>query len=106
MGACICPCVRVYANTSSSTQRLCFSQSNKEISELFEGIKRRCEELGIPPPAICVADNCCHISKAVIDILKDIAVVLDVWHFIKRYDLSLISMHTLIHMHILLGTQQ
>ena len=65
-------------------QRLCQSQANAEIGEMLSGIKRRFDELGIPFPEIMVVDNCCHVRNEVCKCFPDIAVVLDVYHFLKR----------------------
>ncbi|KAJ7150806.1 hypothetical protein C8R46DRAFT_1229740 [Mycena filopes] len=47
--------------------RFCQSASPAELGELLMGLKRRCEELGIPFPVMITVDNCCQVAK---DILK------------------------------------
>ncbi|KAI0712734.1 hypothetical protein C8T65DRAFT_562727, partial [Cerioporus squamosus] len=66
-------------------QRWCPSQSNSEYVELLEGFHRRLLLLGVAPPEMAVVDNCCHVKAAILQVFPDIAVVLDVWHFIQRY---------------------
>ncbi|KAG2140098.1 hypothetical protein DEU56DRAFT_941924 [Suillus clintonianus] len=57
--------------------RFCHGQSNAEISELLEGLKTRCEALGVPPPEVFVADNCCHVRSAVDIVFPDATMKLD-----------------------------
>jgi hypothetical protein len=53
--------------------------------EVLEGIKRRCEELGMELPSMLVADNCCQIEKEAHKAMPDIQICLDVYHFMMRY---------------------
>jgi hypothetical protein len=41
--------------------------------------------LGIKFPEIAVVDNCCHVQRAIKEVFEDIEVVLDVYHFMRRY---------------------
>ncbi|KAL6303302.1 hypothetical protein BKA93DRAFT_818125 [Sparassis latifolia] len=66
-------------------KRFCQSQSTSEIVEALEGLKRRDRLLGVPDPSMAVADNCCFVRAAVKKPMPEISVVLDVWHFMKRY---------------------
>lgn len=68
----------------SCTQRLCQTNSASEIQESLQGIRHRCQLLGIEPPILVTADNCCHIRNAVNKALPDTDVVLDVYHFLMR----------------------
>jgi len=71
-------------------QRFCQTASAAEIEEVLEGIKKRCLELGVPLPDLVVVDNCCNVRNTVAKVLPDAHVVLDVFHFIKRWvELSL-----------------
>ena len=67
------------------TQRLCQTQSPEEITEVLEGLKRRCDVLGVAWPESATVDNCCHVRSAIERAFPDIRVLLDVWHFIVRY---------------------
>ncbi|RDX39514.1 hypothetical protein OH76DRAFT_1324060, partial [Lentinus brumalis] len=64
--------------------RLCLTQANAEVQELLEGVSRRLYLLEFAQPEMAVADNCCHVRAAIRKVFPDIAVVLDVWHFIMR----------------------
>ncbi|KAI0696201.1 hypothetical protein C8T65DRAFT_583603, partial [Cerioporus squamosus] len=66
-------------------QRFLTDQGHSQVEEILQGIKRRLTLLGISDPEIAVADNCCHIRSAIVKAFPDIAVVLDVWHFLMRY---------------------
>ncbi|KAI0685312.1 hypothetical protein C8T65DRAFT_592488, partial [Cerioporus squamosus] len=66
-------------------QRWCPTQGNIEIEEQLEGLRRRLLLLGFADPEIAVVDNCCHVKAAISKVFPDIAVVLDVWHFVQRY---------------------
>ncbi|KAI0686377.1 hypothetical protein C8T65DRAFT_591216, partial [Cerioporus squamosus] len=66
-------------------QRWCPTQGNIETEEQLEGLRRRLLLLGFAEPEIAVVDNCCHVKSAILKVFPDIAVVLDVWHFIQRY---------------------
>lgn len=56
-----------------------------ELKAALDGLKRRCEEIGVPPPKIVVADNCCQVWSSIHQALPDADVLLDVWHFVIRY---------------------
>ncbi|KAI0742908.1 hypothetical protein C8Q80DRAFT_1053238, partial [Daedaleopsis nitida] len=71
--------------SSHALQRFCHTQSNSEVEELLMGIKRRLNLLGCAEPEVAVADNCCHVKHAIRRVFPDIAVCLDVWHFMMRY---------------------
>jgi hypothetical protein len=65
-------------------QRFCQSQSPAELAELLKGLKERFSMLRVAFPEIAVADNCCHVRAAIGWVFPEIAVVLDVHHFMKR----------------------
>jgi len=67
------------------SQRLCQTQANGEIEELLNGIRERCNALGVQGPEMVVVDNCCHVRRAIERTLPNASTVLDVWHFIMRY---------------------
>ncbi|KAI0720548.1 hypothetical protein C8T65DRAFT_567509, partial [Cerioporus squamosus] len=66
-------------------QRWCPTQGHIEIEEQLEGVRRRLALLNFADPEIAVVDNCCHVKAAILKVFPDIAVVLDVWHFVQRY---------------------
>ena len=70
--------------TCETVQRFCQSQSTSEITELLEGLVRRCEELGVAAPVMAVVDNCCHVRNAMTPVLALLRIVLDVYHFKRR----------------------
>lgn len=55
-----------------------------EISEVFEGLRRRWEELGLAFPISCTADNCCQVEAPITQSFPDIRVLLDIFHEIRR----------------------
>ena len=65
-------------------QRFCQTQGHSEIEELLRGLKRRFELLGIDPPEIAIADNCCQVRAVLVKVFESIWVCLDVWHFMMR----------------------
>ena len=65
-------------------QRLCQTNAAAEIQESLEGICQCCQQLGIEVPVLVAADNCCQIRNAIIKVLPDADVVLDVYHFLMR----------------------
>ncbi|KAJ7635469.1 hypothetical protein DFH06DRAFT_675131 [Mycena polygramma] len=71
--------------------RFCQSASPVEMYEVLTGLKKRCEELGVPFPQMFVADNCCQIEKEVRRALPDIQICLDVFHFMMRYLAAIIN---------------
>lgn len=66
-------------------QQFCQTQSNAEIEKLLQGIKRRLALLNSPEPEVVVADNCCHVRKAIKNAFPDTHIGLDVWHMLMRY---------------------
>ncbi|EGN93399.1 hypothetical protein SERLA73DRAFT_156341 [Serpula lacrymans var. lacrymans S7.3] len=72
-------------------QRLCQSQSNTEIEELFVGLKHHYNELGIALPEMVIADNCCHIHSAVLRVMPDAQLGLNVFHPIMRYLATIVN---------------
>ncbi|KAL6306293.1 hypothetical protein BKA93DRAFT_816419 [Sparassis latifolia] len=71
--------------------RFCHTQQGLEIEETLVGLKGRLKLLGEPDPSMAVVDNCCHVSKFIQRPFLDTQVVLDVWHFIKRYLICIIN---------------
>ncbi|KAJ7130666.1 hypothetical protein C8R46DRAFT_1236100 [Mycena filopes] len=65
--------------------RFCQSASPAELGELLMGLKRRCEELGIPFPVMITVDNCCQVARDILKVFPDIQICLDVYHFMMRY---------------------
>ncbi|KAJ7157749.1 hypothetical protein C8R46DRAFT_909000, partial [Mycena filopes] len=53
--------------------------------EMLMGIKKRCEELGIPFPTMITVDNCCQVAKDILKAFPEIQICLDVYHFMMRY---------------------
>ncbi|TFY75259.1 hypothetical protein EWM64_g8749, partial [Hericium alpestre] len=70
---------------------LCQTQSNARISEFLRGLRERHEILEVPLPEQFVADNCCHIVRAILDVFPEAAVGLDVFHCIMRYQAAIIN---------------
>ncbi|KAI0658951.1 hypothetical protein C8Q70DRAFT_899100, partial [Cubamyces menziesii] len=68
-----------------SVRRFCNTQANSELEEILIGLKRRFALLGVANPEMAVVDNCCHVKNAIKHVFPDIAVCLDVWHFMMRY---------------------
>lgn len=66
-------------------QQFCQTQANAEIEELLQGIKKRFSLLKVPEPQIVVADNCCHVRKAIKNAFPNAHIGLDVWHMLMRY---------------------
>jgi hypothetical protein len=79
-----CEQLDIYRDSHQYVQRLCQSGANAEIGEILAGIRRRFDELGIPFPDMIVVDNCCHVRGEIRKSFPDIAVVLDVYHFLMR----------------------
>ncbi|KAJ3817145.1 hypothetical protein F5880DRAFT_1493389 [Lentinula raphanica] len=65
--------------------RFCHTQSPEEIAELLTPLRERYRELGAPPPEMIVVDNCCAVRTKILSVFPQTHVVLDVWHFLKRY---------------------
>ncbi|KAJ6450330.1 hypothetical protein DFH09DRAFT_1400157 [Mycena vulgaris] len=65
--------------------RFCQSASPVEMNEVLLGLKKRCEELGIDLPEMIVVDNCCQVRSEILKALPEIAICLDVYHFMMRY---------------------
>ena len=74
--------------------------------ELLEGIKCRCDALGVAYPEMAVVDNCCHVRGDIQKVFKDIDVALDIWHFMKRYVAGRLFTNILLIYLSLLGTSQ
>ncbi|TFY78099.1 hypothetical protein EWM64_g5914 [Hericium alpestre] len=71
--------------------KLCQSQSNAEISEFLEGLRKQHKILNMPLPEQFVADNCCHIVRAILCVFPEAAVRLNVFHAIMRYQVAIIN---------------
>ncbi|KAJ6533328.1 hypothetical protein DFH09DRAFT_1406865 [Mycena vulgaris] len=54
--------------------RFCQSASPAEMFEILEGIRKRCEELGVDFPEMIVVDNCCQVKNEIHKALPAIAV--------------------------------
>lgn len=56
------------------------------MTEMLNGLMRRCRELNVSAPIMAVVDNCCHVRNAMTPVagLSEMTVVLDVYHFKKR----------------------
>jgi hypothetical protein len=65
-------------------QRLCQSSSPVEAQELLEGLKQRCIKLDVPKSEMAVVDNCCMVCNQINNVMLDLKVVLNVYHFIVR----------------------
>ncbi|KAJ6484175.1 hypothetical protein C8R45DRAFT_931628 [Mycena sanguinolenta] len=65
--------------------RFCQLASPVEMFEVLEGIKKRCQELGVELPEMLVADNCCQVEKEAHRSMPDLQMCLDVYHFMMRY---------------------
>lgn len=70
-------------------QRYCQTQSAAEIREILTGIAKRCKELEVAVPEMLVVDNCCHVRGNVTQALPHIRVLFDVYHFMMRFEGSL-----------------
>ncbi len=66
-------------------QRYCYTKSNAELKEMLLGFRDRFDLHQVAYPEIVVADNCCYIKNAVLDVFPDTWMGLDVWHCIMRY---------------------
>ncbi|KAK7679209.1 hypothetical protein QCA50_017787 [Cerrena zonata] len=73
------------------TWRLCQTQSPVEITEALDGLRQRYQTLGISLPISATADNCCHIRSAILKALPETRVLLDVFHFIARYTVTVLN---------------
>lgn len=51
---------------------------------MLQGIKRRCDLLGVPYPVIATVDNCCAVKAALHEVFPDMGVALDVHHHTMR----------------------
>lgn len=69
---------------TASYKRFCHTQLNAEVEEMLTGLKRRFTLLGVADPEMAIVDNCCHVKNAFRRVFPDIAVLLDVWHFLMR----------------------
>lgn len=67
-------------------QRFCQSGSPAEMREMLEGLARRHHLLDILTPVIAVVDNCCTVANFLTAAMPGIQVVLDVFHFLMRYE--------------------
>ncbi|KIJ12147.1 hypothetical protein PAXINDRAFT_15062 [Paxillus involutus ATCC 200175] len=76
-----------------AVQRFCQTRANAKITELLEGLKRHHDALGVTPPEMIIADNCCQVRSAVKAVFPQTDACLDVWHFIARYDDSSFHSH-------------
>lgn len=66
-------------------ERFCQSGSATEMIELIEAFKVRVELLGVPLPEMVTVDNCCTVGNKLREVIPNIKVLLDVYHFITRY---------------------
>ncbi|KAJ7676042.1 hypothetical protein DFH06DRAFT_1466749 [Mycena polygramma] len=62
------------ATVVDASKRFCQSASPAEMYEVLTGLKKRCEELGVPFPQMFVADNCCQVEKEVLSFLVSVFV--------------------------------
>ena len=72
--------------TDEFVQWLCQTKANAEMTELLTVIRRHHEVLGLPMPEMMVTNNCCQVRHAVQSALPETDCILNVWHFIARYD--------------------
>lgn len=75
-------------------QRFCQSASPAEAEEVLQGIKLRFDELGVASPEMVVVDNCCQVRTHIVRAIPDSQVVLDVYHFMKRYVSCTLGIYT------------
>ena len=52
---------------------------------MLSGLSHRLVCLGLPPPEILMADNCCQVRNSMQKVFPNIDVMQDVWHFLMRY---------------------
>ncbi|KAI0368260.1 hypothetical protein BV20DRAFT_1037239 [Pilatotrama ljubarskyi] len=76
---------------SEASPQFCQTQSNNEIQEFLQGLKNRFSLLNVPDPEVVVADNCCHVRKAIKNVFPDTHVGLDVWHMLMRYNACILG---------------
>ncbi|KAG2106102.1 hypothetical protein BD769DRAFT_1366782, partial [Suillus cothurnatus] len=69
---------------NEDNQIIAWTQTNAEITELLQGLKRRHNILNVPQPKMMVADNCCQVRNAVTSAMPETDSKLDVWHFSAR----------------------
>ncbi|KAJ7094400.1 hypothetical protein C8R44DRAFT_835389 [Mycena epipterygia] len=65
--------------------QFCQSASPAELFEILVGLAKRCGELGVPLPSMIVVNNCCQVETEILKALPNIAICLDVYHFMMRY---------------------
>ena len=64
------------------------SYSPAESREMLDDVRERHIELGVPLPSSVTVDNCCQVRRFIQEALgKDVAVCLDVYHFIIWYEI-------------------
>ncbi|CAK5283262.1 unnamed protein product [Mycena citricolor] len=71
--------------------RFCQSASPAEIFETLEGLRRRCEQLGVDLPEMVTVDNCCQVRSKILESMPGIDICLDTYHFIVRYLVALLN---------------
>lgn len=76
--------INLDANAASDWQWFCQSGLHGELVEFLQGLRRRCDKLGVSPPELFTVDDCCKLRKPVILVFSAALVVLDVWHFLTR----------------------
>lgn len=77
----------LFAQSIGISQRTCMSYSPAETREMLDDLRKRHEALGLPLPLSVTVDNCCQVRRFIREALgQDVAVCLDVYHFIMRYD--------------------
>ncbi|KAJ7937612.1 hypothetical protein B0H13DRAFT_1588397 [Mycena leptocephala] len=59
--------------------------------ELIEAFKVRVELLGVPLPEMVTVDNCCTVGNKLREVIPNIKVLLDVYHFITRYGAGILG---------------
>ena len=63
---------------------MCETKANAEIAEVLEGIRRRCDILGVDLPWGAIVDNCCQFRGSIEAAIPLIKVFLDIFHCVAR----------------------
>ncbi|KAI0746420.1 hypothetical protein C8Q80DRAFT_1219861 [Daedaleopsis nitida] len=71
--------------------RFCHTHSNSKVEELLMELKQQFTLLGVAKPKVVIADNCCHVKSPIKRMFPQIAVCLDVWHFMMWYLICIIN---------------
>ncbi|KAJ3477525.1 hypothetical protein NLI96_g10403 [Meripilus lineatus] len=65
--------------------RVCQTKKGAEMTELLSALRTRYEILGVPLPWGFIVDDCCAMRPSIEAAMKDVLVLLDIFHCIARY---------------------